>query len=633
MCGISGILTLDGSLAEEQDLKRMNHVLSHRGPDGHDIHIDGELGLGHTRLAILDLTNAGKQPMCDNTGRYWITYNGEIYNFIELRKELEALGYSFRSESDTEVILTSYIAWGKDCVSLFNGMWAFAIWDSKERELFICRDRFGIKPLYYYLDNKIFAFSSEIKGFLGIKSIDLNFDPNGLATTFAMPIVIEGMEQTAWRGCNRLLPGHQLEIRSGKSTPNIKRWWNTLDHLPDVSPIPQKQNERLKELLFESVRLRLRSDVQIGTCLSGGVDSSSIFGMLNQVGQSTPSIERQTDEWQSAYVVRFLGSDNKEQDMAEDFVRQNHANLHVLEIQHEKAISRIAEIIYSFEEVGFLYPGQWLLYQAVRHSGTTVSMDGHGADECLAGYAINNIYRGRDLTNRLIEIQNAMLQTGKSKGWSRLVNKGIIPKVKEKSYLPYFDPFYVTYEGQDTQFLHGTPQPYLSPIFEEDAKRILEMDLSFQLLYNQGHTGFMQWILRKYDLASMAHGVEVRTPFLDWRFFCYCLALPTTSKIGYGYRKLALRRAMKGIVPSNILKNRHKTGFNTPVVGWLKKPLHPIINDCICNQDFLTSINWDGYGVAKLIKFGDYESTWPYIKLYLLDKKFQETRKNLFNLI
>lgn len=247
MCGICGVIRFDGAPVTALEMAAMNERLAHRGPDGEGLHLDGNLGLGHRRLAILDLTPAGHQPMSYGDGRWWITYNGEIYNFLEVRSELEARGHRFRSDSDTEVILAAYAEWGSDCLHRFNGMWAFAIWDSQERTLFLARDRFGVKPLFYLRLPGLLAFASEMKAFLALPDFTPRVNLPVLKAELLDIHSQEGGPNCLLQDVHRLPAGHWLQVTDdGRMT--VHRWWRTLDHLTTVPPRLEEQAEQFAAL-------------------------------------------------------------------------------------------------------------------------------------------------------------------------------------------------------------------------------------------------------------------------------------------------------------------------------------------------------------------------------------------------
>ena len=260
-------------------------ALAHRGPDGQGVHHfpqDG-LFLGHRRLSIIDISDRGSQPMSYGDGRYWLTYNGEIYNYLELRKQLCELGHTFRSDSDSEVILAAFAQWGAACQLRFNGMWAFAIWDARDRVLFLSRDRFGIKPLHYCHRHGTFSFASELKAFLMLPGVSGSLDEVVLAGTLANINGQESTTATLLPGVERLPGGYSLTF-NGRGAPKIDQWWRTLEHLPQVESALYDQVERFRDLFFDACRLRLRSDVSIATSLSGGLDSSAVASTIAESG-------------------------------------------------------------------------------------------------------------------------------------------------------------------------------------------------------------------------------------------------------------------------------------------------------------------------------------------------------------
>ncbi|MEM3432910.1 MAG: asparagine synthase (glutamine-hydrolyzing) [Candidatus Methanomethyliaceae archaeon] len=305
MCGICGIWNLNGRPATADEIRAMADMLAHRGPDAEGYYLDGPLALGHRRLAILDLTPTGNQPMGYANGRNWITYNGEIYNFLELRAELEQKGYAFRSGSDTEVILAAYAAWGPECVLRFNGMWAFAIWDSLERRLFLARDRFGIKPLYYLHESDRFAFASEMKAFLRLAGFTPRANLRVLKAELLDVHSQEWGEDCLLIGIRRLPPGCYLQVGADGQIRTHK-WWCTRDHLPDVPARFDDHVEHFRLLFEDACRLRLRSDVPIATCLSGGIDSSSVVCTLAEVAKQGTA--RIAPAWQRAFIASFPGA-------------------------------------------------------------------------------------------------------------------------------------------------------------------------------------------------------------------------------------------------------------------------------------------------------------------------------------
>ncbi|MGC9025321.1 MAG: asparagine synthase (glutamine-hydrolyzing), partial [Chloroflexia bacterium] len=384
MCGICGIWNLNRRPVAPDEIHAMANALAHRGPDGEGYYLDGPLALGHRRLSILDLTPTGNQPMDYANGRYWITYNGEIYNFLELRAELEQQGYAFRSESDTEVILAAYAAWGPDCLLRFNGMWALAIWDSLEKRLFLARDRFGIKPLYYLHRPDLFAFASEMKAFLRLAGFVSRANLPVLKAELLDVHSQEGGEDCLLEEVHRLLPGSYLQVDADGQLRTHK-WWHTRDHLPDVPDRFEDQVEHFRLLFEDACRLRLRSDVPIATCLSGGIDSSAVVCTVAEVAKQGTA--RIAPGWQRAFVATFPGASTDERRFAEAVVQKTGIVPIIQEIRVEDALPYTEDTVFHLEEIYTtpLWP-LWLLYRRLRQEHTIVTLDGHGGDELLAGY-------------------------------------------------------------------------------------------------------------------------------------------------------------------------------------------------------------------------------------------------------
>ena len=360
--------------------------LAHRGPDGRGTWFDANetLGLGHRRLAILDPRPVSDQPMADSHGRYVVVFNGEIYNFIELRDELSGLGHTFHTDCDTEVLLAAYRQWGEECQFRFNGMWAFAIWDAKERSLFLSRDRFGVKPLHYFWDGKVFAFASEMKAFLKMQGYCYRLDEGALAQALADYTALEGTERCLFLGVSRLIGGHNLRI-SRQGAPIVRRWWRTLDHLPEIPARHEERVEQFRSLLIDATSLRLRSDVTLGTALSGGLDSSSILACGFEADRQNRSLRRPAS-WRTALIADFEGTSQDETRHAVAMSEHVGAQSRIVKIDPREAMDHLDDIVFSLEEIYDILAALWLTYRAMRKEGIVVSMDGHGGDELLAGY-------------------------------------------------------------------------------------------------------------------------------------------------------------------------------------------------------------------------------------------------------
>ncbi|MBR0930677.1 asparagine synthase (glutamine-hydrolyzing) [Bradyrhizobium diazoefficiens] len=553
MCGIAGIVNLGGNAVEPAEISRLTSLIAHRGPFGEGtwFSADRSLAFGHRRLAIIDPGEGGYQPMLSADGRHVIVYNGEIYNFLELRRELEQQGAVFRSQSDTEVILAAWQAWGEDMLPRFNGMWALAIFDTDTRELFLARDRFGIKPLLYAASPERFIFASEQRALVRSGLVDPAVDRDVARRLLLDAFGIEGSERTLFRQVRRLQAGHCLWLRQGKVS--VKRWWRTVDHLPPVPATEAERVARFRELFQDAVALRMRSDVPIGTCLSGGFDSSAVICAMAAHEKSGMG-PRDSAAWRHAFVAAFPGALNDERPMAEEAAAWAKVAPVILEIGQADALTDLDQILDDLDDVYISLPSAiWLLYRQLPRNNVTVSLDGHGADELMGAY----LQEGQALAFR---IRNAAEDFASR---SKLARRGVdILRA-------------LALKRKGVYFLRGGLRdlPAQLPLTAEDDVLPREWGGLNKRLYRMFHSTVLPTILRNFDRLSMAHGVEVRMPFMDWRLVTYTMALPESSKSSDGYTKAVARRAMANLMPESIRTARRKVGFNSPMPEWLNGPL------------------------------------------------------------
>ncbi|MDW8396024.1 MAG: asparagine synthase (glutamine-hydrolyzing) [Anaerolineae bacterium] len=597
MCGIAGIFNLDGAPVAISQLQRMADLLHHRGPDdegyalfntstGEAFHFCGpdsppgvklpdirsakslkaNLGLAERRLAILDLSPAGHTPMTTPDGRLTICFNGEVYNYVELRAELKSLGYTFSSTGDTEVILAAYRQWGTGCVERFNGMWAFAIWDAHQRILFCSRDRFGVKPFYYTKTATQFAFASEPKALWasGVVAVDLD---EALLEDFLAGYESSRLDGTMFRHIQQLPGGHLLVVSEDRF--EVRRFWS-LPVNPDLGP-EQPEAEparRTLELLRDAVRLRLRSDVPVGTCLSGGLDSSSIVVLVNQLMQQEHDIPRaQIGEHQKTFTAAYDDLVADERRFAQLVVQQTGAAWHVTFPTADTLQADLEAFIWHHDEppISTSLYAQWCVMRLVREQGVTVVLDGQGSDELLAGYLPFDIYLSQILSTHdwsrfwrelrevarvnsrpIREVLMRMLALRLPEGARRRVQTlrrarmlGLKPDVAARATRRHQELF--------------------------DANRSnLPLHLADLAAYN------LPRLLRAEDRSSMAFSVEARTPFLDFRFAEYVSQLPAVYRIHKGWTKYVLRQAMSQLLPEAVVWRRDKKGFTTPEAGWVE---------------------------------------------------------------
>ena len=604
MCGIAGIVETSGAPVEPSALSRLTDLLAHRGPDGRGewFSADRSVALGHRRLAIIDPRSVSLQPMLSIDGRHVIVFNGEIYNFLELRRELEGQGSVFRTDSDTEVILAAWQTWGEGMLLRFNGMWALAIFDNQTRELFLARDRFGIKPLLYAMTSSRFVFASEQRALaqsgLVSNSVDLDVARRLLLDAFS----IEGSDRTLHRDVRRLPGGHCMWLRRGRL--EIRRWWRTVDHLPELPKTDAERVERFGELFRDAVALRMRSDVPIGTCLSGGFDSSALICTM-AAHEGNGMGPRDSSAWRHAFVATFPGSSNDERPMAEEAAAWAGVNPTLLTIGRDDALTDIDRILEDNDDVYISLPSApWLIYRELRRQKVIVSLDGHGADELMGAYLQEGGSKAFRLRNFL-----AGLTSG-----SPIMSRGVDLMRA------------LMIKRQGNYFLRGglnhIPAPF-SLVGDNDPLPP-EWGALNRRLYRMFHGTVLPTILRNFDRVSMAHGVEVRMPFMDWRLVTYTMALPDASKSADGYTKMIARRAMKGRMPQSIRMGRRKIGFNSPMPEWLNGPLADwtrslldrqvpafaeIVDEARLSQAtnrLCTSQTWDWESVGRL---------WPYLNM------------------
>lgn len=611
MCGIAGIFVNNPAHLDRADLSRLAAVLAHRGPDGEGIWTssDGRAGLVHRRLAIIDTSERGHQPMHSADDSFTIVYNGEIFNFIELRAELEVLGSQFRSDSDTEVILEAWRHWGEAMLERFNGMWALVIRDNRSGDVFMSRDRFGIKPLLYAHTGGRFSFASEMRALRSLAHVDGTISQSVAKRMLFDPFSIEGSESTLVGSIRRLPGGHLAWLRDGEL--RVKRWWRTTDHLVDPPHNDKQGVERFRELFYDAIRLRMRSDVPLGTCLSGGFDSSAIVSGMMHVADGRPPALHDARDWRHAFIASFPGQPNDETPEAIEAAAYAGVTAHLMTVKDDDAVADIEAVLADIDDVYISLPtAPWQIYRELRRSRVTVSLDGHGADELMGGYRQQGDSFGFQLRNQLARLtsgSNSLAATLDSAKALSLSANGL-------------------------NFLRGhrliAPEGLSLPSDGDDLPQ--EWGAMNRRLYRMFHATVLPTILRNFDRLSMAHGIEVRMPFMDWRLVTYVMSLPDDAKSANGYSKWVARTAMKDQMPESIRMAKRKVGFNSPMPGWLNGPLRSWVRETLERpneafdelvdtpalrvrvQSLSQAQQWDWHKVGRL---------WPYIHLkWLMDR-------------
>jgi asparagine synthase (glutamine-hydrolysing) len=599
MCAIAGLYDVAGRAVEPAVLERMVRLQAHRGPDGEGyVLLDARgveqpvarkdrltdalgfsphrhtVGLGHRRLAIVELSPLGHQPMATEDGRCWVTYNGEIYNHVELREELRGKGHRFRSASDTEVLLAAYREWSEACVTRFNGMFAFAIWDGDRRRLFCARDRLGVKPFYYYWDGERFAFASEIKGLLAAGHRP---SPNQRAAfDYLDGACLDHSQDTFFEGIRQLPPAHTLTV---DTQVRVERYWD-LPPCGEAGLSMRDAAERFQHLFRDAVRLRLRSDVPIGTCLSGGLDSSSIVCVANDLMFVEHAVPRELiGERQKTFSSCFEDPAYDERRFIRPVLERTGAEAHYTFPDPKELADSVSRLVWQQDEPfgSTSIFAQWNVMRLAAQHGVKVLLDGQGADELLAGYHgfFGAFFADLAAQRRWLGLLRELA------AYRRL--HGPLPKYVFANLARAFLPSPLvrlvrsrltgSVDWIDPEFRRQWgPTPAAPPIAGSHLHR-----MQHQLLTWNGLRGLLHY----EDRNSMAFGIETRLPFLDYRLVEFLYGLAPELKIRNGWTKAVLREALDGVLPGEVCWRADKMGFVTPEDIWFRTSLREMTRDIL----------------------------------------------------
>lgn len=586
MCGIAGFCTLDNSPLHPDSphwLQKMTDLLAHRGPDGQGAWIQHSVALGHRRLSIIDLCS-GAQPMSDAQERVTVVFNGEIYNFAEIRSELEAKGCTFRTRSDTEVILHAWLVWGTDCLSRFDGMFAFALWDAHTGTLFCARDRFGKKPFYYSLQNNHFAFASELTALASLPLLDLSVQPQSLMRYLAYEYV--PTPQALYSQVSKLPPAHFLLLQDG--TLRTERYWD----MPNPQPTQASEEDlaaELRRLLTQAVRRRMVSDVPLGVFLSGGIDSSIVAGLMASLG---PQIK--------TFSIGFTEASYDESHYARLVARHYGTDHHERILSADECADILPTVITRLDEpMADASVAPTYLLSGVTREKVTVALGGDGADELLAGYEHYIGFKIAEWYNKLpafvrkncIEALARRLPTSAGYINPRLAVATFLQGAQAPAWqrvqtmLTAFTP-----DMQQHLWAHATsadriflqPEQLFAPTREHYAhwKQAAPLERAFHVYARQF---LLDDILVKVDRCSMMHSLEVRAPFLDKDVANFVATLPVNMRLKGFKRKYLLKKSCADLLPKEIL-TRNKRGFQIPVAAWLRGELRPLVEDLLGEQ-------------------------------------------------
>lgn len=581
MCGIVGIISHKDRPPLDL-LKHMTQSISHRGPDDSGFFVDEGVGLGHRRLSIIDLSGRGHQPMSNEDGTIWIAFNGEIYNYLEIRPTLVEKGHCFRSESDTEVILHAYEEYGEECLSLFNGMFAFAIWDSKRKRLFAARDRIGIKPFYYFFDGAVLIFGSEIKALLRHPRVSAQPDQDTIRRYFLFGNTMS--DNTWYTGVKSLPPGCCLSLENRKL--NVRKYWE-IKYEADYSRSFESFRDELHELLADSLRLHLRSDVPVGAYLSGGIDSSSIVSLASPMlpgGIHTFSAAfREGDEYDERKYINIVSK----------ALATHHHEVVPVSMDLPRLLPKL---LWHLDEpvIGPAILPMYRVCELVKKSGVKVVNGGQGGDELFGGYppffvtaAKNTILMARsgkwssDIIPEILHVPSYLLKGG---AFSRLYRR-FVPGITGIQWLRGVDTIRSELDTISSDALSSSPA---SNPFDK---------MSFLMLKH-----YLPGLLQQEDRMSMAWSIESRVPLLDYRIVEFSGKVPSCMKVRRGVLKSLLRESVRGTVPDAILDRTDKKGYPTPTGKWFAGELSHYIKGTLCGQRLLSADIVEPHSVAQMVE-------------------------------
>ncbi|MCU0238584.1 MAG: asparagine synthase (glutamine-hydrolyzing) [Pyrinomonadaceae bacterium] len=607
MCGINGIAysTRSNRLIDEAILTKMRDVQFHRGPDGGGNFVEGQIGLGHRRLSIVDVSHGG-QPMFNEDKNLVIIYNGEVYNHADYREELEAKGYKFQNRSDTETIIHLYEEYGERCVEKLRGMFAFAIWNRAKKELFIARDRLGVKPLYYVHDEQgNLFFGSEIKTLLEASAVKTELNYNALPDQFANHGTSK--DETLFVGVKRLLPGHTLSWKDGKL--EIKQFWDVSyepKHFNDTETQRRGDAEKIEtefiqewlDLFKKSVKLRLMADVPLGMFLSGGIDSSAIAAMMSTM----------VDEPIKTFSVGFAEREANEFEYARIVANKYKTDHHEITITPEQFFAELPKLIWHEDEpIGFdssipLYFVSKLAQQHVK-----VVLTGEGSDEIMAGYGryaktLQLLNYGEKYESLTPKFLRSAIKVGATAVGGKLT-RTFLTRESDIENL-FFDNFAIFGKSMQTKLFSAETKSRIAeqnPYFYQnewlekaEANEVLD-----KLLYVDSKT-YLHELLMKQDQMSMAASIESRVPFLDHKLVEFTAKMPINMKLRGDTTKFLLKEAMKGILPDEILY-RPKMGFPVPIASWLRNEFKQYVDEYVLSERTLNRGIFDTDFVRELV--------------------------------
>jgi asparagine synthase (glutamine-hydrolysing) len=611
MCGICGIFDRSGAPVDRATLNGMIAVLEHRGPDGRGQLTDREAGLGHRRLSIIDV-DGGAQPIGNEDGRLQVVFNGEIYNFVELRAELDALGHRFKTRSDTEVIVHAYEQWGPDCVRRFNGMFAFALWDAGARRLFLARDHLGIKPLYYADLGKRLLFASEIKALLQDPECPREIDLGALAELFTFRYVPS--PKTLFKGIRKLPPAHRMTVSRDGIT--IDRFWTSAPGVPTTRP-EDELVEEYRALLDDAVRLQLRSDVPLGLFLSSGIDSGVLLAIMSEYS-SRPV---------RAFTIGFEGGErSNEVDDARALARRFGADHECMIVTPDDYQKYYARYLWDLEEpVGNETAAAFYFVSRITSERVKVALTGQGADEPWAGYGR---YAGAKLSTYYSRLPRPLIDAvatlvTRMPGRFESLKRGALA-LGEPDVLTRFAKIYSFFSEDMKRHLFNDrlARAFAANSHPKEALRRLQQDVDgldplTQMLYIDTRASLPDDLLMVGDKMAMANSLEARVPFLDYRLVEFIEQLPPAMKLRGLTGKYLHKKAVEKWLPREIVW-RPKKGFANPIEHWFRDRMRPFVEDCLLSPDSAAAAFFDQAHIERMLRLDRQGSAQFRRHLYLL---------------
>lgn len=620
MCGIVGVWHTNKKPVNAEFMHNAVQTIFHRGPDDAGFMWaepmaqywrEGEvppadwipsLALGFRRLAILDLSRNGHQPMSYAEGRYWLVFNGEIYNYLEIRNLLTSKGYIFKSNTDTEVVLAAYIEWGEDCVTHFNGMWAFTLWDVKECKLFCSRDRLGIKPFYYAWDGSTFHFGSEIKAILELSRMPRYPDDPSLFDFLAYGLT-DHNSSTFFEGVNQLPPAHNLTVRPN----NIRTrcYWELDPKRHEYAPSGEVYSQRFSDLFVDAIRLHLRSDVAVGTCLSGGLDSSSIVCTANRLLLQEKIIPSDlVGAQQKTFSACFAEPSLDERPYMRAVLDATHAEQNFVFPSLDKLFQDLERLLWHQEQPfgGSGVFAQWCVMEQAAKRGVRVILDGQGGDELLGGYDSH-----RDFYFGMQAQRGNFIRLMKDFSDYRRLH-GLTWPMFGLGLMRGFVPEPLMNLARNRRKAGVSTQLGLSREFRQRHSNRVNLrekwgdDVFSTWSYYVLTKGILPTLLRYEDRNSMAHSIEARVPFLDYRLVEFSMSLPVEQKIYGAVSKVILRNAMKGVLPETVRTRLGKLGYSTPEHVWFNGALGNFLREVSESSSFRERGYWDVSVVQTALK-------------------------------